>query len=134
MDVFEPDSLVIQSVSGAIGSVLDGQPAPATEKIPNPKAGEKIDRFCKLRSRIQLGSGELNPVIEKELVGLNVGDVKEFEFTMPTQIPDKEFAGKNVKFKVEVLDIKQEQPKPQTTTVPESTAGQEDTNESKVSE
>jgi hypothetical protein len=130
MDVFQPDSFVVESVA----NVIEGQP-PVTEKIPNPKAGEKIERFCKLRSRVQIGSGDLHPVIERELIGLKVGDVKEFDFTMPAQIPDKEFAGKSVKFKVEVIDIKQEPPKPQPDTAPtEQPNSQEEVNETEVSQ
>ena len=102
----------------------------------NPDTGETIEKFSKLRSRVQIGSGNLHPVIEQELVGLKVGETKEFNFTMPEQLPDKEYANKPVKFKVEVIDLKQEPPKPavESTTPPDLTLVPENTEEVKTVE
>jgi len=103
MEAFQPDTIVVHPVDpkaeGAVPTIL-----------PNPLKGEKIEQFSKLRSRVQIGSGNLHPLLESELVGLKVGELKEFDFVMPEQLPDKAFAGKVVKFKVEVLDLKQETP------------------------
>jgi hypothetical protein len=100
-----------------------------------PDTGAKLEKFSKLRSRVQIGSGDIHPVMEQELVGLKVGDTKEFTFKMPEQLPDKEFAGKDVKFKVEVIDLKQEPLKPTVEApLPDVTPVQENVEVVKTSE
>lgn len=52
-----------------------------------------------------LGSGQFVPGFEEQLVGVKKGEKRDINITFPTQyVPD--LAGKDVVFKVEVVDIK----------------------------
>ena len=52
-----------------------------------------------------LGSGTFVPGFEEQLVGMNVGEERDINITFPTPyVP--ELAGKDVVFKVKVVDIK----------------------------
>ncbi len=42
----------------------------------------------------------------EQIMGTKKGETKEFEIQMPKDLPDKDVAGKKVKFKVEILNIK----------------------------
>ena len=51
-----------------------------------------------------LGSGQFVPGFEEQLVGAKVGEERDVNITFPTQyVPD--LAGKDVVFKVKVVDI-----------------------------
>lgn len=93
------------SLTGVNGQqVTDKVPTPL-EVIPNPNAGKPIDQLSALRSKVEVGSGQLHPVIEKEFVGMNVGETKEFTLNMPPEF--KAFAGQEVKFEVQLFDLKE---------------------------
>lgn len=54
---------------------------------------------------LKLGSGQFVPGFEEQLVGAHVGDTRDVKITFPTDyVPG--LAGKDVVFKVKVLDIK----------------------------
>ena len=61
-------------------------------------------------ANFQLQAGWRFPVpgFAEELVGINVGDEREFSLKMPDTFPDKTKAGKDVHFKVKVNDIRRE--------------------------
>ena len=48
------------------------------------------------------------PGFAEELVGIKVGEEREFSLKMPDTFPDKTKAGKDVHFKVEVNDVRRE--------------------------
>ncbi len=53
---------------------------------------------------LKLGSGQFVPGFEEQLIGAKKGDVRDVNITFPTQyVP--ELAGKDVVFKVTVVDI-----------------------------
>ncbi len=53
---------------------------------------------------LKLGSGRFVPGFEEQLIGAHKGDVRDVNITFPTQyVP--ELAGKDVVFKVKVVDI-----------------------------
>jgi len=54
------------------------------------------------------GSSFPAPGFAEELVGLRIGEQKEFELELPSDYPRSELAGKRALFKVKILEIKQE--------------------------
>lgn len=53
---------------------------------------------------LKLGSGQFVPGFEEQLIGMNKGESRDINITFPTEyVP--ELAGKDVVFKVTVLDI-----------------------------
>lgn len=71
---------------------LDGKPIPeaGTESYP-----------------LEIGKGILLPEFEKEIVGMRRGEEKEVEITFPEDYPDREIAGKKVKFLVLLKELKE---------------------------
>lgn len=61
-------------------------------------------------ANFQLTAGWRFPVpgFAEELVGMKVGDEREFSLKMPDTFPDKTRAGKDVHFKVKISDIRRE--------------------------
>lgn len=74
------------------------------EAVDPSKAGKPLEQFSALRSKIELGSGELMPELEVALVGAKVGETKEITITLPPAYQG--FAGEHVTFKVNVIDLK----------------------------
>lgn len=85
-----------------------GEAIVTKETQPHPNAGEKIDSLTFLRSKAQIGSGELMAELEKELVGVKKGETKEVKMVMPARYA--EFANKEVVFTVDVVDVKAMKP------------------------
>ncbi|MEW6102309.1 MAG: trigger factor [bacterium] len=56
---------------------------------------------------IEIGESSFPEKLEDELIGLCKGDEKEFEVEMPENTNDETLAGKKVKFKVNVLNVKE---------------------------
>lgn len=56
---------------------------------------------------VEIGSNTLMPQFEQELVGTRAGDIKEFTITFPPDHHQKEIAGKPVRFRVIVKEVKQ---------------------------
>ena len=48
------------------------------------------------------------PGFAEELVGMKVGDEREFSLKMPGDFPDKTKAGKDINFKIKINDIRRE--------------------------
>jgi trigger factor len=69
--------------------------------------GEEIKDAGASDFRVQLGGGQLLPVIEESLVGLKVGDVKEVDVPMPAAHPHKKLRGQTAKFKITVKALKE---------------------------
>lgn len=88
----------------------------------NTENNEKIDALSAMRSKIDLGRGQMS-IIEKELTGLVVGEKKEFTLKLGKEFG--EFADKDVKFVVETFDLKQLPPKEETGDAKEAKAKEE---------
>ena len=58
---------------------------------------------------MHLGKDQILPDIKQNLVGMKLGEVKEFESTLPEDFYDKSVAGKSIKFRLELKEIKVEQ-------------------------
>ena len=69
-----------------------------------------IDELMIFRSKVTLGSNEL-AIIEQNLLGLAVGDVREWVTTLGPEF--RGYKDKVVRFKAEALDIRLSPPKPE---------------------
>ncbi len=59
-----------------------------------------------------VGSNAFMPEIEKEIIGLKKGDIKETKITFAPDYPDKDVAGKEINFKTAVKEVKKRKLKP----------------------
>jgi trigger factor len=55
---------------------------------------------------IELGSGQMIPGFEEEIVGMNIGDHKAFEITFPDDYGNEELKGQTVEFKIDLKELK----------------------------
>lgn len=69
--------------------------------------GVKLDKLCSKNHPLILGEGNLIPGFEDHILGLNMGESKEFEIMFPKDYHDKDVADKKVKFKVTLVDAKE---------------------------
>jgi trigger factor len=56
---------------------------------------------------VKVGGNDFHPDFEKALIGLKKGDTSEFDVNFEDDYFQSKLAGKNVKFKVKVIDIKE---------------------------
>ena len=84
----EGDFLVVNSVGYIEGKVMEGS---------------KIEKQI-----IQLGKN-IPPEFNKNLVGCLEGDEKEIKVLIPKDVKDKKIAGKEIKYKVEIIEIKEKE-------------------------
>jgi trigger factor len=56
---------------------------------------------------IRVGSNDFHPDFEKALVGLKKGDISEFDVDFEKDYAQPKLAGRSVRFKVKVIDIKE---------------------------
>ncbi len=68
--------------------------------------GEKKPQLSSENYPLVLGDGKLIPGFEDQLLGLKRGQEKTFKLTAPKGMP-KEFLGKEIEFKVSVLEVKE---------------------------
>jgi trigger factor len=69
--------------------------------------GVKLDKLCSKNHPLILSEGNLIPGFEDHILGLKMGESKEFEITFPEDYHDKDVADKKVKFKVTLVDAKE---------------------------
>lgn len=69
--------------------------------------GEPFEGGSAERMPLRLGEERLIPGFEANLVGLRVGDTKEFEITFPDDYPEESLAGKAVHFRVELKELRE---------------------------
>jgi len=55
--------------------------------------------------QVEIGSKQMVPGFEEQLVGLSVGETKQFEVTFPEKYGNEKLAGKAAEFDIEVLKI-----------------------------
>ena len=68
--------------------------------------GEPFDGGTGRDQLIELGSGNLIPGFEEQLLGASAGDVKTVEVTFPDDYPSEELAGEAATFEVTVHEVK----------------------------
>jgi len=66
----------------------------------------RIDQMSSKNYPVIIGEGTLIPGFEDNLIGLKKGDKKDIKLTFPKDYHQKEYAGKEAEFKIEVLDLK----------------------------
>lgn len=66
----------------------------------------KIDQMCSKNHPILIGEGSLIPGFEDELIGLKKGDKKNFKIKFPADYHNKNYAGSEAEFKINVNDLK----------------------------
>ncbi|PIR54723.1 trigger factor [Candidatus Peregrinibacteria bacterium CG10_big_fil_rev_8_21_14_0_10_36_19] len=64
--------------------------------------GESVPNTSSKNHPIVLGQNTLIPGFEEEVVGLKVGEEKEFDITFPKDYGQKDFQGKKLKFKIKL--------------------------------
>jgi len=55
---------------------------------------------------VELGAGRLIDELERGITGMSAGDRREVEFSMPTDYPAGDLAGKQVSFQVDMKEVK----------------------------
>jgi len=74
------------------------------------KEGEAFEETGKTENyTLKLGEGSIIEAFDKELVGTNTGDEKEFSVTFPEDYHNDKLAGQEISFKVSVKDILEEE-------------------------
>jgi trigger factor len=68
--------------------------------------GKPFDGGTGSDMQVQLGSGQLIPGFEDQLIGAKAGDTREVNVTFPTDYPTKKLAGKDAVFAVTVKAVK----------------------------
>jgi len=84
----EGDFLVVDSIGYIEGKVVDGS---------------KVEKQI-----IQLGKNT-PPEFNKKLIGCSAGDEKEIKILIPKDIKDKKIAGKEITYKVKIIEIKEKE-------------------------
>ncbi len=69
------------------------------------REGKPVEGATGTNSELTLGEGRFIPGFEDNIVGLKVGDEKEFELTFPKDYHAKELAGAKVVFKVKLGEL-----------------------------
>lgn len=69
--------------------------------------GIKLPEMASKNHPLILGDNTMIPGFEDELIGMKVGDEKEFSITFPKDYGKKEIAGKKAKFKVDMLLVQE---------------------------
>ncbi len=77
-----------------------GFSVPENEEIPNTTSKEHL---------LELGSKSFIPGFEEGIVGMKAGEKKDLMVTFPEDYQAEDLKGKEVKFEVEVLEIKEKQ-------------------------
>lgn len=87
-----------RSVQGRDTLIIDIEGTSEGRLIPGIKASDYT---------ITLGTDNLIPAFEEQLIGMSKGETREIKITMPADYADKEIAGRDVLFTVTLKEIKQ---------------------------
>lgn len=68
--------------------------------------GEQFEGGYSERYTLELGSGSFIPGFEEQVVGMELGEIKDVKVTFPTEYHAAELAGKEAVFKVKLHEIK----------------------------
>ncbi len=71
------------------------------------KDGKAIPNTKSQNHPVVLGGDSLIPGFEDEIIGMKKGEKKEFDITFPKDYGKKDFQGKEIKFKVELLSVEE---------------------------
>jgi trigger factor len=69
--------------------------------------GKALEGIRETNFLVKVGGNDFHPDFEKALIGLRKGDTTEFDVNFEDDYFQSKLAGKNVKFKVKVIDIKE---------------------------
>jgi len=69
--------------------------------------GVESKRLSRKGALVEVGSNSYIPGFEDQLIGMAVGEEREFSLKFPDDYGDSELAGKDVKFKVKLNDIRE---------------------------
>ncbi|MFH2012092.1 MAG: trigger factor [Pseudomonadota bacterium] len=69
--------------------------------------GEPIDKEKVIDHMLEVGSGSFHPDFEEQLSGLNIGDERDIQITVPEGSSNKDLAGKEINFKIKIKGIKE---------------------------
>ena len=106
-------------VEKALKEIADGQKSfePIKDKRKSKKGdavlidfkgkidGEYFEGGSSENHQLELGSGQMIPGFEDQLVGLNINDEKELKVTFPDNYPNKKLSGKKSIFEVVIKNI-----------------------------
>ncbi len=98
------DAIIYLQKSRAKFSQID-RPAEKKDFIEINYSNEHINQGKEIKDKFVLGDGGFQPGFEDNMVGMNVGDKKEFVSRFPDNHPDKSLAGKDATFKVELVSV-----------------------------
>ena len=71
------------------------------------ESGEELSQFKIEDMHVEIGGEQLLPDLENALIGMKASDKKEVKVKLPQDYDDKEFAGKELTFNLEVKGIKE---------------------------
>lgn len=71
------------------------------------KEGKSLEGTKSQHHPVILGEGSLIPGFEENVIGMKVGDKKEFDITFPDEYHNEEFKGKEVTFKIELQRLEE---------------------------
>lgn len=66
-----------------------------------------LEKLSSQNLPIIMGETKLIPGFENHILGLKKGESKEFKLSLPSDFYDREFAGKEIKFKVDIIGHKE---------------------------
>ena len=69
--------------------------------------GKALEGIKNSNFLVRVGGNDFHPDFEKALIGLKKGDMSEFDVDFEEDYSQPKLAGKNVRFKVKVIDIKE---------------------------
>lgn len=90
--------------------VVEGQPLgtehTAIIDFEGSREGKAIEGAKATDYMLQLGSGNLIPGFEEQLIGMNKGETRQIDVTFPADYENKDLAGKEARFTVTLKEIK----------------------------
>lgn len=104
---------VDETIDGLLKQASTQKPSEAAAKLGDKavidfegtRAGKTVEGAAGQNSEIMLGEGRFIPGFEDNIVGLKVGDEKQFEVTFPKDYHAKDLAGAKVNFKIKLNEL-----------------------------
>ncbi len=88
----------------------DNEDVVVIDYLPLDENGDEEEEKRVSDYSIQLGAGQILADFEKELIGCKAGDTKDVEITYPDNYKPEELAGKKIKYRFEVKEVKEKHP------------------------
>jgi len=101
----------IKEMHGKIVSIKEDRPVKMGDYVlvnyQGFYKGKPMSELKRENAIIKIGSRDTHPVFETSLIGLNKGDETQVSVDFEENYPNPALAGKNIKFRVQILDIKE---------------------------